>query len=95
MTNTELCLTYYGNEEPQARLELNRRHAVTRREWKLIDNKEMQIGMSEVALICSWGSTDVNRSVYATHERKQYVYPNSTYVYVIDGKVTSFQDAQK
>lgn len=95
MTNTELCLTYYGNEEKEARRELSRRHALTQSEWSLIDHKQIQIGMSEVAMLCSWGSTEVNRTVTAAIEYKQYVYPGSTYVYVENGKVVSFQDSRK
>lgn len=65
----------------------------TEREQEAIIADEIFIGMSEEALVESLGRPlDVNRTVTANSESKQYVYPNSVYVYVENGVVTSWQD---
>lgn len=63
-------------------------------EWetKLILEKKIALGMSEKALIESWGKPeDINTSVGSWGVHKQYVY-DSQYVYVENGKVTAWQD---
>lgn len=63
------------------------------RELAAIDAGEIYIGMSEAALLESWGQPiDINRTVTETIVRKQYVYPHSVYVYVENGVVTGWQD---
>ena len=58
-----------------------------------ISNKEIWIGMTEEMLIDSWGNpTEINRTVLPSLVTKQYVYPNYKFVYVENGKVTSWQD---
>lgn len=62
-------------------------------ELDLIDSKSIQMGMREEALICSWGRpSDVNKSVGSWGEHKQYVYGGGSYVYVENGRVTSWQN---
>jgi hypothetical protein len=58
-----------------------------------IADKKIKLGMSEQALLCSWGEPPggVHSSVGSWGVRKQYVYAG-TYVYVENGKVTSWQD---
>lgn len=75
--------------------ELKRRGAFKPSEWSLISAREISIGMSELALLCSWGApTHVNRTVTAAGTHKQYVYPSGALVYVDGGRVTGLQDQQ-
>lgn len=63
-------------------------------EWeaKLILEKKIALGMSEKALIKSWGKPDdINTSVGRWGVHKQYVY-GSQYVYVENGEITAWQD---
>lgn len=73
------------------------------REWQAVDVGQIFIGMSEAALICSWGlpnafsGGDINRTVTAGGESRQYVfrgspYASADYVYIEDGRVTAYQD---
>ncbi len=54
----------------------------------------VQIGMTADQLTASWGrATDVNRTIGSWGVHEQWVYRESnTYVYLEDGKVTSWQD---
>jgi hypothetical protein len=92
MSSRELCTRYAGGRFPVIRAELIRRAAPTPAEWQLVDQREISIGMSELALICSWGDTARNRTVFATSVHTQYVYLSGRYVYVENGKVVSWQD---
>jgi hypothetical protein len=68
------------------------RSEVPASEVALVKAKEIRLGMSEAALLCSWGRPQsVNRSVGAWGEHKQYIY-GRVYVYVENGKVASWQD---
>lgn len=61
-------------------------------EKKLVKNGEITLGMSEKALVCSWGKADhINKSVGPWGVHKQWVYGNGQYVYTENGKVTSWQ----
>ena len=93
LSNEELCLTYAARHYPSARTELEKRQVISTAEWALVDLRHIAIGMSETALLCSWGRTRVNRTVTATGVSKQYLY-GSTLVYVVDGRITAFQDGQ-
>jgi len=90
----QLCSDYHEFEYPEAKGELKRRHALTEVEWKLVEQHQIRIGISELALICSWGETEVNRTVTAHIIHKQYVYGGGSYVYVENGRVVSAQDAR-
>ena len=79
--------------------EARERGLVTRDEIRLIKAKQIRIGMSESALIASWGQPPrINRSVGSYGVHKQFVYRGSstylsrTYVYVGNGKVRGWQD---
>lgn len=51
------------------------------------------IGMTEEMLLDSWGKPeDINQTVTRYVARKQYVYPSSQYVYVVNGIVDAWQD---
>ncbi len=77
-----------------------RQHAVNKHpEWgekyrNAVLNGEIIIGMNKMQARASWGlPKDVNRSVYSTGTREQWVYDEyDTYVYFRNGKLTSWQD---
>lgn len=61
-------------------------------EYEAIKNKQVQPGMSEDALLLTFGVPDrVNRTVTQNRLMKQYIY-NHRYVYVENGIVTTVQD---
>jgi hypothetical protein len=69
------------------------RSSIAESEVALVKAQKIQLGMSETALLCSWGRPQkVNRTVNASGEHKQYVYGSNTYVYVENGKIDSWQD---
>jgi hypothetical protein len=80
----------------ELRAETLRKATFTDREIEAIIARRIFIGMSEDALIESWGKpNDINRTVNAYTVHKQYVYgvsPHKKYVYVDDGVVTAWQD---
>jgi len=51
-----LCNAYSINKSANVRDELVRRNAITFYDWNLIDTSQVEIGMSELALICMPGS---------------------------------------
>ena len=70
------------------------RDLLTDEEIKLIKKRQINIGMSENALIISWGEplkTNTTVGCYGTH--KQYVY-YYCYVYVENGIVTAWQSSE-
>ena len=79
--------------------EVKARKLLSDEEIDLVKSKEIRLGMSEKALLASWGTpTKTNKSVSSFGVRKQFVYgtfskySSPTYVYVENGKVTSWQD---
>lgn len=96
-----LCNAYNNNKNENIRSEIERRNLLTDAEWELIDSNYIQVGMSELALICLKGGiipgvngvVNVTSGSWGVH--KQYVYENAfggrSYVYVENGKVTSWQ----
>ena len=96
-----LCNAYNHNKNSNVRNELERRGLLSDTEWDLIDTNYIQVGMSELALICLRGGIipGVNGTVNVTSGswgiHKQYVYESAlggrSYVYVENGKVTSWQ----
>lgn len=78
--------------------EAKNRGLFTSREIRLIKEEKIAMGMSEKALLASWGRpSDINKSVGSFGVHKQYVYrggsySDSTYVYLEDGEVTSWQN---
>ena len=62
---------------------------------ELVKQRKIKIGMSEKQALLSWGKPErVNKSVgsYGVHE--QWVYSRGQYVYMENGKLTSFQSSQ-
>lgn len=90
-SSLELCEIFHNIGSKSAYEELKRRNALSASEWNLVLEQSIQIGMSELALICSWGSAHVNRTVTRYSVHKQYVY-GAGFVYVENGRVTAFQD---
>lgn len=88
----ELCGHFSTSRQSAIKSELMKRKVFSEQEWGLIEGRKLQLGMSELALICSWGDAERNRSVGPWGEHIQYVYPSGVYVYVQNGKVTSWQD---
>jgi hypothetical protein len=99
----DLCSTYEVFATPMMgidrrewaktiKAELNRRGAVAPGEWPLIDQQKIRVGMSECALLASWGSPlGINHTVTAAGDSAQYVYGGGNYAYVTNGRVTGMQ----
>jgi len=96
-----LCKAYYDSPTQNIKAELVKRNALTEKEWSAVAKKNISIGMSETAMLCSWGSPggwgDIHTRSSAYGSTKQYVYRacrscGATYVYVRDGKVSSWSD---
>lgn len=65
----------------------------TSREIHAILNREIFIGMSNLALLASYGlPEDINTTTGSWGTHSQYVYPGYRFVYVENGKVTSWQN---
>jgi hypothetical protein len=92
-TVTDLCDIYRARAvgAELAYAELKRRKTFNATELGLIREHKIQIGMSERALICSWGNSEVNDTVTQYNVHRQYVYFDNTFVYVDDGRVTAYQ----
>lgn len=87
---------YGDRQNAVARAEIDRRGLMTADEWTLAEGKLIRRGMSECALLASWGlPSKVNRSVGVWGVHKQYVYRGyrvSWYAYVENGRVTGWQN---
>lgn len=94
----DLCNTYDLSPSPDVKEEISSRNIISKDEWELIAFDEIKVGMSEMALICSWGRPGrVNRTTTKNGVSKQYVYRycsycTTNYVYVEDGKVIGIQN---
>jgi hypothetical protein len=96
----KLCAAYGQNlGRDKVRAELQRRDALTAREWEHVDKRKVFIGMSSTAALCSWGSPDrINSTITGGGRSEQWVYtcPTSTYrgcnyLYTVDGRVSAIQ----
>jgi hypothetical protein len=96
--NRDLCRAVYYGKSIQARDELNKRGALTQREWDAAVQGKVFIGMSELAAVCAWGlPTKVNSTVTGYGSGEQWVYgkpsqynkPN--YLYMTGGRVAAVQ----
>lgn len=97
----DLCREYGSSRLGKIKAELERRNSLTAIEWELVNRKQIKVGMSELALMCSWGFPGGWGRVHETTTRHgesvQYVYRScrscsATYVYTSDGKVSAWQD---
>lgn len=101
VSDMDLCAAFSESGAASVRAEIEKRGKITQDEWELIEGKKIRIGMSEAAMICSWGeppaaSGRVNSTITQYGERKQYVYRESRissaqYVYVTNGRVSAIQ----
>lgn len=57
----ELCRAFKAQESDAVRAELVRRDLFSSWEWRFIDDSKIQMGMDELAVVCSWG--DPNRKI--------------------------------
>ena len=61
-------------------------------EMEMIMKSKIHLGMSEEALVCSWGlPDDLNVSVRERGDQREYVYHPDQYVYVEGGKVVGWK----
>ena len=94
LSDNDLCAAFHSTGYQSASAELQRRNALPVSEWNLIAQHKVAIGMSETALLCSWGRARMNRTLTGAGERDQYIYGEGTYVYVENGRVIAIQDRQ-
>lgn len=98
--SNQLCNAYYHFKAAPVKAELKRRGEITDADWKLIEQGKIQVGMSKIALACSWGFPGIQGKVntyagpYGT--MKQIVYRACfecppTFVYIDETKVTGWQ----
>lgn len=96
-TDLDLCRSYalmIGKTRDNSIVgqELQRR---LQSEWSTIKARHIQIGMSEAALVCSWGRPDrINTSTGSWGTKKQWVYGTGQYVYTSNGRITSWQQSR-
>lgn len=75
----------------------------TDREWEAIENRQIFIGMTGIALACSWGTPNIfsggriNQTNFRGNTSTQLVYTDAfgnvtKYVYLEDGKVYAISD---
>lgn len=63
---------------------------------ELIKQRKIRIGLSEKQALLSWGKSErVNKTVGSYGVREQWVYGPGQYVYMENGKLTSFQSSQQ
>ena len=95
-----LCNAWALFGRGQVRKELERRGAITPAEWRLIEEEKVQPGMSELAVICSWGYPDDsgvsrNQALGRWGEQKQFVFDRpfskSRTVYIEGGRVVKLE----
>lgn len=106
-SNDLLCYHYHdarGNSAlqknvPVLRTEIDKRGLISPDEWELVNQKKIKLGMSECALVASWGSGKINKYTNSHGQFNQHVYRldwcrrcNVQYVYTQNGRVTSWQD---
>jgi hypothetical protein len=101
VTDEQLLYALTSQTKPRELMidEAQRRGWLTDGEIETVKRKNLRIGMSERALLISWGyPSNINRTVGSFGVHKQYVYgtysgySSPTYVYVENGKVTTWQD---
>jgi len=94
MSPADLCFALNFYRLRAFRQELERRHVLSEEEWHLIDEERLKIGMSELAMVCSWGKPKrVDRVIDAAPEHKMHVYAEDRIVHTENGHVTAVQDA--
>ena len=78
---------------PEAFAALASRKEFSAKELGLIGSQRIELDMSENAMLCALGyPEDSNRTVGSWGVHTQHVYGDGLYIYVQNGKVTSWQD---
>lgn len=94
-TDEQLCSAVHRNNSKTAYHELQARGKISPDEWDLVNQHRIALGMSEIALRCSWGDpVEINSTVTASIQHKQYVFGHRTFVYVDNGHVSGEQDSR-
>jgi hypothetical protein len=74
-----------------------RENAIKAHKWpraftSAVVDQKVSIGMTPAMVRFAWGDPDdINKSVYASGTHEQWVYGHRTYVYLVNGRVTSMQ----
>ena len=94
-----LVLGYYDLADERVRAEIDRRGLFTEREWELVRERKISVGMSQVALYAAWGRPS-GESLHETRDgyRMQHsyggyngaVYIPMSFVYTENGRVTGW-----
>lgn len=98
-----MCIAYDAQQQPKFKKALQDLDAITPEEWTAIDQKKIFIGMSALALYCSWGDVGFNGSHHESigewGKRIQLVYRacqprycSPQYVYLDNGKISSWSN---
>ena len=95
-----LCNAYGRGHYENVRLELLRREALTPKEWKMVEQHQIGIGMSECGLMASWGRPGVyvtrSRSMISTETITDWTFQDCTvcrahHVTTRDGKIIQWE----
>jgi hypothetical protein len=57
-SSRDLCLAWKHRPSDALRAELQQRDLFSRFEWTMIEGSQIQSGMSELAVLCSWGEPE-------------------------------------
>ena len=95
--STKSLVNYYGiyRTDDKVKAEIVRRGIFNDKDWAIINKQQIKVGMSEYALIASWGDPEKVKTTANTFgETKQFYYgrSNDVLVNLRDGKVTSWQE---
>lgn len=63
---SELCRVYANTRSDEIKQKLLQRQLFTEKEQQLINDQAIAVGMSELALLCSWGHPHVNNNMTPT-----------------------------
>ena len=89
----ELCALYRKGTVPEAFSQIAGRKDFSAEEISLIRSQSIELGMSEGTMLCAFGyPEDSHRTVGSWGVHTQHVYGHGLYIYVENGKVTSWQD---
>lgn len=91
-----LCQAYHLKHSDKVRTELTARQALDAEAWAAVDAKKIYVGMSSVALTCSWGPPDqLNTTATEYGKTHQLIYgliAGHSYVYIENKRVVAFQN---
>ena len=57
-SDRDLCLAFKHRPSEALRAELQQRDVFSRFEWSMIDESQVQTGMGDLAVLCSWGAPE-------------------------------------